>query len=108
MVDETIRRPSTPSWMQVAAYNGWKRVHGIKFQSLFLPNGLIGHLWRPEMCTTGDSLMMLHAGTEQLMARVNEKSGLDRCFYYLYGDPAYAFADWMQVCHKGYTLQHAC
>ena len=83
MVDGTIRRTSTPSWMQVAAYNGWKRVHGIKFQSLFFANGLIGHLWGPEMCTTGDSLMMHNAGTEQWMARVNAKAALDGRFYYL-------------------------
>ena len=28
-------------------YNGHKRVHALKFQSLALPNGLIGNLYGP-------------------------------------------------------------
>ena len=28
-------------------YNGHKRVHGIKFQSIALPNGLIGNMYGP-------------------------------------------------------------
>ena len=28
-------------------YNGHKRVHGIKFQSVVAPNGLIANLYRP-------------------------------------------------------------
>lgn len=28
-------------------YNGHKRVHGLKFQSIALPNGLIGNIFGP-------------------------------------------------------------
>ena len=37
----------TPDNNQRIVYNGHKRVHALKFQSLALPNGLIGHLYGP-------------------------------------------------------------
>ena len=40
-VDETVLRISSPKINQNIVYNGHKRVHRIKFQSLALPNGLI-------------------------------------------------------------------
>ena len=36
-----------PGEMQRAVYTGHKRVHGLKFQSLALPNGLIANLFGP-------------------------------------------------------------
>ena len=41
-------RPITrPGENQRLLYNGHKRVHGLKFQSVVLPNGLIAHLYGP-------------------------------------------------------------
>ena len=33
--------------MQRIVYNGHKRVHGLKFQSVALPNGLIANMYGP-------------------------------------------------------------
>ena len=46
-VDGTVRPISKPGVNQRAVYNGHKRVHALKFQSLALPNGLIGNLFGP-------------------------------------------------------------
>ena len=46
-VDGTVRPISRPGENQRLLYNGQKRVHGLKFQSLVLPNGLIAHLYGP-------------------------------------------------------------
>ena len=46
-VDGTVRPISRPGENQRLLYNGHKRVHGLKFQSLVLPNGLIAHLYGP-------------------------------------------------------------
>ena len=43
-VDGTVLRISRPKINQNIVYNGHKRVHDIKFQSLAVPNGLIGNL----------------------------------------------------------------
>lgn len=46
-VDGTVRPICRPKKWQRSVYNGHKRVHAIKFQSISLPNGLIGHLYGP-------------------------------------------------------------
>ena len=46
-VDGTVLRIFRPKINQNIVYNGHKRAHGIKFQSLPLPNGLIGNVSGP-------------------------------------------------------------
>ena len=46
-VDGTVRPISRPGANQRLVYNGHKRVHALKFQSVALPNGLIGNLYGP-------------------------------------------------------------
>jgi len=47
-LDGTVRPIFKPGERQGVMYNGHKRVHGIKFQSIALPNGLIGNMYGPE------------------------------------------------------------
>ena len=46
-VDGTVRPICRPGTNQRVVYNGHKRVHALKFQSLALPNGLIGNMYGP-------------------------------------------------------------
>jgi len=46
-IDRTVRPISKPGENQRIVYNGHKRVHGIKFQSVALPDGLIGNMYGP-------------------------------------------------------------
>ena len=46
-VDGTVRPIARPDEHQRMMYNGHKRVHAIKFQSVALPNGLITNLYGP-------------------------------------------------------------
>ena len=46
-VDGAVRRISRPGANQRLVYNGHKRVHALKFQSVALPNGLICNLYGP-------------------------------------------------------------
>ena len=52
-VDGTVRPISRPGEHQRVVYNGHKRVHSLKFQSVVVPNGLIAHLYGP----VGESLL---------------------------------------------------
>ena len=45
--DGTVRPITRPGANQRTVYNGHKRVHALKFQSVVLPNGLIGKLYGP-------------------------------------------------------------
>ena len=44
-IDGTVRPICRPVVNQRTVYNGHKRVHSLKFQSVTLPNGLIAHLF---------------------------------------------------------------
>ena len=56
-VDGTVRPICRPDENLRIVFNGHKRVHAIKFQSVALPNGLvIGHLYGP----LGESLLVYH------------------------------------------------
>ena len=46
-VDGTVRPISKPGDMQRIVYNGHKRVHALKFQSVAIPNGLIANMFGP-------------------------------------------------------------
>ena len=46
-VNGFVRPISRPGQHQRAVYNGQKRIHALKYQSLALPNGIIGNLYVP-------------------------------------------------------------
>ena len=46
-VDGTVRPICRPNANQRQVYNGHKRVHALKFQSVAIPNGLIANLYGP-------------------------------------------------------------
>ena len=46
-VDGTVRPICRPLQNQQIVYNGHKRVHSLKFQSIVTPNGLIANLYGP-------------------------------------------------------------
>lgn len=46
-VDGTVRPICRPGINQRMVYNGHKRIHSLKFQSVSLPNGIIGNLFGP-------------------------------------------------------------
>ena len=46
-IDGTVRPISRPRDNQRRVYNGHKRVHALKFQSVIIPNGLIANMYEP-------------------------------------------------------------
>ena len=46
-IDGTVRQICRPDEMQRMVYNGHKRVHALKFQSISLPNGMIANIYGP-------------------------------------------------------------
>ena len=55
-VDETVRPICKPGEYQRLVYNGYKRVHALKFQAVALPNGLLDIclvLWVSNFCFCG-------------------------------------------------------
>ena len=67
-------------------YNGHKRLHTIKFQTVVIPNGLIANLSGPYEGKRHDSLMRNQSGLLNDLRREAFYNGEPLC---LYGHPAY-------------------
>ena len=86
-IDGTVRPICRPSRNQRLVYNGHKRVHAIKFQSVVTPNGLIAHLFGPVEGRRHDSGLLAMSG---LLDQLEQHSfSQDRHPLCIYGDPAY-------------------
>ncbi|CAB4045578.1 Hypothetical predicted protein [Paramuricea clavata] len=97
-VDGTVRPICRPGQHQRILYNGHKRVHSIKFQSVVTPNGLIANLSGPCEGKKHDSGMLRESG---LLTSLEEHSfsstGDILC---IYGDPAYPLRPHLQAPFK--------
>ena len=102
-VDGTVRPVCRPGEKKSAIYNGHKRVHSIKFQSLALPNGLVGHLYGPVEGRRHDRGMLASSGLLQDLQRFSNSSvtGLPMC---VYGNPAYPLRAHLQGPYKAAVL----
>ena len=68
-VDGTVRPMCRPNEHQRVMYNGHKRVHAIKLQSLAVPNVLIANLYGPVEGKRHDSAMLRMSGLLQELQR---------------------------------------
>ena len=78
-------------------YNGHKRVHGIKFGSIVLPNGLIGNLVGPLEGSRHDCTMLHESGLLNNLQKVAWFHGQPLC---IYGDPVYPMQIHLQAPYK--------
>ena len=86
-IDGTVRQISRPGENQRILYNGHKRVHALKFQSVAIPNGLIANLYGPVEGRRHDAGMLKDSGLLNMLQReAYTPRGDPLC---LYGDPAY-------------------
>ena len=102
-IDGTARPVCRPGVNQRAIYNGHKRVHSIKFQSVALSSGLIDNLYGPVKGKRHDSGMLASSGLLQDLQRFSNSpiTGLPMC---LYGDPAYPLRAHLQGPYRGAAL----
>ena len=86
-IDGTVRPICRPGEKQRVVYNGHKRVHALKFQSVALPNGLIANLYGPVEGGRHDAGM--HKDSDLLNTLEREAYSPRGEVLCLYGDPAY-------------------
>ena len=97
-IDGTVRPLCKPDENQRILYNGHKRVHGIKFQSVVAPNGLITSVFGPVEGRRHDSGMLVDSGLLQELSHYSfAPDGTPLC---VYGDPAYPLRVHLQGSFK--------
>lgn len=100
-IDGTLRPMCRPVRGQRAAYNGHKRVHGIKFQSVVTPDGIISHLNGPYEGTRHDSAILTESGLlDMLELRFQGNNGR----FCVYGDAGYPVSAHIVCPFKGARL----
>ena len=88
-IDGTLRKSCRPSRFQRLAYSGHKRCHGIKFQSVVTPDGLIAMMFGPIPGSRHDSFMLGQSNLVQQLREIIPLNAQGMPAYQLYGDPAY-------------------
>jgi len=88
-IDGTLRKTCRPVRFQRQAYSGHKRHHGIKFQSLVIPEGLIACLYGPIAGHRHDSYMLTESNILPQVRELMPLDGSNGTVYQIYGDPAY-------------------
>ena len=103
-VDGTVRLICRPTRHQRVCYNGHKRIHALKFQSVVIPCGLIAHLYGPVEGRRHDcALLRMSRLMEEFERRdLNDRDGTP---YTLYGDTAYPVRRYLLSPFRGANLR---
>ena len=82
-IDGTVRGICRPKSYQQSVFNGHKRIHALKFQSIVAPNGVIVDLFGPIEGRRHDAALL---NESNLLERMDIETLHN---YAVYGDPAY-------------------
>ena len=100
-LDGTQGRICRPHDGQESVFNGHKRIHSLKYQSLICPNGIIAHFFGPVEGRRHDSAMYYQSGLDELISDIVDD---DNNQLAIYGDSAYAFRRYLVTPFKGANL----
>ena len=72
--------------VQEAWWNGWRKLHGMKWQTVILANGMDAHVFGPLPCRRNDLFSLRESNILELMADVQINEPIK---YKIFGDSAY-------------------
>lgn len=75
-----------PTHFQRSFYNGKEKEHGIKYQGIEFPDGIMGHLFGPCAGRHHDAWLLVESN---LMADLDRLFRGEQRRYHIYGDYAY-------------------
>ena len=88
-IDGTIQKTAHPLYSQETIYTRFKKCHGIKFQSVLVPDGCIACLFGPVPAKTHDARLLWESNLIQQLCNVMPEDNSNGPIYSLYGDLAY-------------------
>ena len=102
-IDGTTRACARPRRDQRLIYNGHKRYHCLKYQSITTPNGIIANLFGPMEGRRHDSFMLARSGVMPLLEQHSfDSQGNSLC---IYGDAGYPLRRYLQTPFLGNLTQ---
>lgn len=100
-IDGVLKPCARPIYNQRSIYNGKDRTHGLKYQSVMMPNGLIGNLYGPVEGSKHDSSMLRESG---VLDQISHFTLADGRPLVLYGDKAYPIYANLITPYRGVAL----
>ncbi len=100
-IDGTLRANCRPQVHQEEVFSGHKRRHGLKYQSLIYPNGIIGHCFGPVEGRRHDSAVYHQSDIDDLISNVHSEDGT---LMAVFADTAYAAREYLITSFKGAAL----
>ncbi|ETI51478.1 hypothetical protein F443_05166 [Phytophthora nicotianae P1569] len=100
-IDGTVRGTCRPLRHQKYVFNGHKRKHALKYQSVLAPDGIIVHLSGPFPGTRHDAYILQQSG---LLEAASPSLSANGRHFVFYGDPAYGRQAHIVAPFKGATL----
>ncbi|KAE8978631.1 hypothetical protein PR002_g24663 [Phytophthora rubi] len=100
-IDGTVRGMCRPKKIQKYVYNGHKRKHALKYQSVLAPDGIIIHLSGPFPGTCHDAFILQPSRRLEV---ASPALTIDGRHYVFYGDPAYRQQNHLVAPFKGASL----
>jgi hypothetical protein len=80
--------PRNDPLLQQAWYNGWKKLHGMKWQTVDLPNGMNFHVWGPISIRHNDLNSLYDSEINRLIVELQLGNNLQ---WVIYGDSAFIY-----------------
>ncbi|KAH9154917.1 hypothetical protein AeRB84_003056 [Aphanomyces euteiches] len=103
-IDGTVSECCRPGGdkRQLSVFNGHKRRHAVKFQTLVTPDGIIAHAFGPIEGRRHDLTILRESNLERLIKNDSRFNG-----FVIYGDPAYGYSDQLASPFGGARLSYA-
>lgn len=98
-IDGTLQENARPVYNQRIVYNGWKRMHCLKYHAVITPDGIIIHVFGPIDGRRHDETVYRESGLEDLLAKHFKTPDGQPLF--IYGDPAYGVGPHILSPYKG-------
>jgi len=88
--------PRVPLAVQQAWYTGYKHLHGLKWQTVLLANGMTFNLWGPISCRKNDNTSL---GKSNIILKLEllMQNRPDARKKKIYGDSAYEDCEWLAI-----------
>lgn len=101
-IDSTLQEVACPIYGQEAIYNGWKRMHCLKYQVIVTPDGIIAHLFGPVEGLQHDAAVLTESRILDILdIHVYASDGTP---LQIYGDPAYGISEHLITPFQGAAI----
>jgi hypothetical protein len=98
-IDGTVHPIARPVKYQRSVWSGHKRVHGLKFQAVLLPDGMFGMLYGPVEARRHDVTLLRESGLWHIFQTTQALQN-----FYIFGDMGYVNSRWLLTPVKGIML----